>query len=35
MSETIISTDLDVLLERMNHARLALVGEASHGTHEF
>jgi erythromycin esterase-like protein len=35
MSETIISTDLDVLFERMKHARFALVGEASHGTHEF
>jgi erythromycin esterase-like protein len=35
MSETIVSTDLDVLLERMTQARFALVGEASHGTHEF
>src|SRR6195256_367134 len=35
MSETIVSTDLDVLLERMNDARFALLGEASHGTHEF
>jgi erythromycin esterase-like protein len=35
MSETIISTDLDLLLERMKHTRFALVGEASHGTHEF
>jgi erythromycin esterase-like protein len=35
MSETIISADLDVLLERMKHARFMLVGEASHGTHEF
>jgi erythromycin esterase-like protein len=35
MSETITSTNFDVLLEHMKHARFALVGEASHGTHEF
>jgi erythromycin esterase-like protein len=35
MSETSVSTDVDVLLERMTDARFALIGEASHGTHEF
>ena len=35
MTETIISTDVDALLERMRPARFALIGEASHGTHEF
>jgi erythromycin esterase len=27
--------DLDALIERVGHARLVLIGEASHGTHEF
>ena len=29
------ATDLDPLLDRVGHARFALLGEASHGTHEF
>jgi erythromycin esterase-like protein len=33
--ETIISTDVAALLERMRPARFVLIGEASHGTHEF
>ncbi|GIF22389.1 erythromycin esterase-like protein [Actinoplanes tereljensis] len=27
--------DLDILLDRADHARVVLIGEASHGTHEF
>ncbi len=29
------SHDYDVLLERIGNARFVLLGEASHGTHEF
>lgn len=29
------ATDYDVLLERIGDARIVLIGEASHGTHEF
>jgi erythromycin esterase len=29
------SKDLDVLLERVGNARVVMLGEASHGTHEF
>jgi erythromycin esterase-like protein len=35
MSEAIVSFDVDMLFERMTDARFALIGEASHGTHEF
>ena len=28
-------SDLDPLLERLSHSRLVLLGEASHGTHEY
>src|SRR5918994_1540719 len=30
-----VATDYDALLERIGEARLVLLGEASHGTHEF
>src|SRR5918996_4496416 len=30
-----VATDCDALLERLGEARLVLLGEASHGTHEF
>jgi erythromycin esterase-like protein len=29
------AADLDPLLARVGDARLVLIGEASHGTHEF
>ena len=29
------SSDFDALLERVGDARVVLLGEASHGTHEF